>query len=118
MAYSADRTGHGRWCTVLAPHPGILWTDDHDALGFQAVGKIATDDGIADYDGHDLHTVIDALAAAGMTATAAFDTLAALHGRDLKAGELDTWRPDRNRARPDLGELPPLQSTAQVMDEL
>lgn len=118
MSETTNRTGHGAWCTVLHPHPGILWRADTGAIGFTAVGKIATDDGIQDYDGADLKTVIATMTEAGMDTAAVFGTLVRLHGRDLKTGDLDTWTPDRNRPRPDLGDLPPLSSTHEVMEQL
>lgn len=115
---TVDRTGHGAWATVLTPHPGILWRADTGAIGFQAVGKIATDTGVQNYDGADLKTVIDTMLAAGMDSAAVFGTLVRLHGRDLKTGDLDTWTPDRNRPRPDLGDPPPMTSTHEVMEQL
>lgn len=88
VTYPTERTGPGRWCTVITPAAGVLWTDDTDATGFQPAPST------------DPQPVTDMLAtayAAGRSATEAFDQLAALIGQRIVTGNLDTWRPDRNR---------------------
>ena len=119
MTYQQNRTGQGRWATVLAPHPGILWTNDADSIGFQPIGKVAAEngpDGIIDYDGADLRELIDDLHAAGKTATDAFNLLAKLHGQNLQAGDLATWKPAKMRRRPVLADTPAVTSATEVME--
>ena len=105
----AHRTGHGSWCTILTPCPGILWTNS-DVVGFEPV--------IGDHDPAPVDQQIQANRDAGLAADRSFSLLAALIGRNLTVGQLDTWTPDRQRHRPDLGPEPDMTSTTEVMAAL
>lgn len=110
MTYGNDRTGPGRWCVVMTPCAGMLWTNDTDSVGFQPVPKV---DG-ATVDPTPLTMQIDAWHDAGRTPTEAFNLLAALVGKNLTTGDLTTWKPAKNRPRPHLGSAPAVTSAATV----
>ncbi|HRI93973.1 MAG TPA: relaxase domain-containing protein [Nocardioides sp.] len=56
--------------------------------------------------------------AAGLPGAVAFHLLSKLIGRNVVAGELSTWTPDRNRPRPDLGAAPVMTTTTEVMQAI
>lgn len=103
------RTGPGRWCTVLTPCPGILWTDG-EVIGFEPIRSDEVDPGPVDDQ-------IAAYEAAGLPGAVAFDLLSKLIGRNIVRGELSTWTPERNRPRPDLGAAP-VMTTTEVMQAI
>lgn len=87
MPYSTERAGHGRWCVIQKPAAGVLWTDDHDAVGFEPTPNV---------DPTPVQTVLDTASDAGRTASEAFEQLATLVGARLVTGDLGHWTPDRN----------------------
>jgi len=89
MPYPTERAGQGRWCIVQKPAPGTLWTDDVDAVGFEAVPNA---------DPAPVHALLDTASDAGRTPTQAFDELAALIGSRVIDGDLGHWKPNRNRS--------------------
>ena len=105
MSDRTARTGHGRWAAILTPCPGVLWCSDTGSVGFEPVPSGDVDP----------TPVLDMLA--NLDGPEAFDLIASLIGKDIKAGNLDTWTPDRNR-RPNLGDPPTMTSAAEVMEAL
>lgn len=103
------RTGHGSWCTILTPCAGILWTNG-DTVGFEPV--------LGDVDPEPINQQIQANTDAGLPPPESFALLASLIGRNLTTGQLDTWTPDRQRHRPDLGPEPTMTTTTEVMAAL
>ncbi|ROZ88999.1 hypothetical protein [Gordonia sp. OPL2] len=106
----ATRTGPGRWCTVMTPCPGILWTNDDDAMGFVAIGQV--DDTV--FDSTDVDEQMQANIDAGLGFTKAFDLMAATLGKNIETGSLTNWKPSKMRRRPDLGPDPVVTSTVEV----
>lgn len=107
--YSTDRVADGRWCVVMTPCPGILYTDDDQVLGFAANAKV----GGTVYDPTSILEQIAVNYAAGITASHAFDLIAANTGTQIDEGDLRTWRKSRMRLRPDVGVVPEV-SAAEV----
>jgi hypothetical protein len=107
---TSTRTGPGRWAVVMTPCPGILWTNDEDAVGFVALGQV--DDTI--FDSTDIDEQIQANIDAGLTATKAFGLLANLVGKNTETGNLTNWKPQRMRPRPNLGPEPVITSSADI----
>lgn len=91
MQYGTNRAGHGRWTAVFKPAPGILWTDDSQALGF--VPSPGT-------DASPVLALIEERAEAGDPAATAFDALAAAIGGAIDSGDIDVWQSDRQQRRP------------------
>lgn len=85
---TSKRVGPGRWAVVMTPCPGILWTNDVDAVGFLALSQVA--DTI--FDSTDIDEQIQTGVDAGRTATQIFDGLSALVGKTVSEGDLATWR--------------------------
>lgn len=87
--YASDLGGQGRWCTLEAPlgHPvAILFTDDHERLGYLQVA-----------DDQAAVTFVEALqggllnaAAQGSPTTAVFDWWAGRASQALAAGQVHT----------------------------
>lgn len=99
MTYGTYRTGTGRWTPVRRPSVGVLWTNDADCLAFFQSNL--------DIDPTPVQALIDTADAAGLSATTAFDQLAAAIGSRVDVGDLDDWRPTRtSRARRAPGALP------------
>ncbi|OZE81933.1 hypothetical protein CH304_12850 [Rhodococcus sp. 15-649-1-2] len=70
--YGSEPVGQGRW--VLLNALGLLWTDDAEALQLWVIPD-------ADRAGANaVRRKLNRAAAAGVTATAAFDTVVAEHG--------------------------------------
>lgn len=85
FAEPTERRGHGRWVIVKGLCHGTLWTNER-TIGFQVVPT----------PGADPLPVLDAIAAAPGTATAAFDYLAELFGHSrIVVGNLDNWQADK-----------------------
>lgn len=92
MAYEmVRREGEGRWTAVSRPAPGVLWTDDDNALGFVAAPGT---------DGGPVLALIDTHARAGEPASTAFDQLAAVVGSVISEGDIDRWLPTEQVRRP------------------
>lgn len=101
------REGQGRWCIVMHPCPGVLWTNDTTLIGFEPIKH-------NDVDPSPVTALIDALNT--QPVTEAFELLATSIGRNTVEGDLATWKPNRNR-RARLGK-PPAVTANDVMDNL
>ncbi|MDV6309922.1 hypothetical protein [Gordonia amicalis] len=102
MPYKTDRDRDGRWVIIdRGQCPGIVYTDDDEVLGFSFMPKVAG----AELDPTPMLTQIDANYAAGLTATQAFELIAANSGSQIDEGDLRTWRKTRMRKRPDMSSL-------------
>lgn len=106
----AARVGPGRRCVVMTPCPGVLWTNNDDAVGFQPIPA-------ADVDPGPVNRQLDTGIAAGLTPSEVFDQIAALIGKDVVACDLTTWHPTHNR-RPNLGPEPTMTSPSEVLAAL
>lgn len=97
---TSRRVGLGRWSTVMTPCPGVLWTNDVDAVGFLAIGQV----GDTIFDSIDIDDTIQAHVDTGKTATEVFERVAGMVGKSISEGDLTTWR------------HPALTMTAQIPD--
>ena len=98
MPYKTDRDRDGRWVVIdRGQCPGIVYTDDDEVLGFSFMPKVAG----TEFDPSPMLAQIDANFAAGLTATQAFELIAANSGSQIDEGDLRTWRKTRMRHRPD-----------------
>lgn len=95
MSYGTTLAGRGRWTTIMRPSIGILWTDDHNALGFHQTSNV-------DVDPTPVQVLIDNAHAAGKTPTQAFDELALAIGTHIDTG---TLLGDRGQFIADRGSL-------------
>ena len=102
MPYKTDRDRDGRWVVIdRGQCPGIVYTDDNEVLGFSYMPKVAG----AEFDPAPMLAQIDANYAAGLTATQAFELIAANSGSQIDEGDLRTWRKTRMRYRPDTSSM-------------
>ena len=100
-----QRTGHGRWCTIKSPCPGILWTNS-SVVAFEAIPH-------EDADPASINAQI-AATVDHLGADAAFDLLLSLIGQHEQCGDLATWTPDTPSHRP--GTRPDIDITrAEIM---
>ncbi|QAY05807.1 hypothetical protein SEA_VASANTI_69 [Gordonia phage Vasanti] len=107
---TSGRTGPGRWSVVMTPCPGVLWTNDTDAVGFVAIGQVA--DTI--FESIDIDDQIQAGVDAGRTATQVFDGMAALVGKSISEGELTNWGRPTTRLKLD---PPPQITKREILDQ-
>lgn len=84
---TSGRSGPGRWSVVMTPCPGVLWTNDVDAVGFQPVDQVSE----TVFDSTDIDEQIKMGVDAGRTATEIFDRTAPLVGKSIHEGELSNW---------------------------
>lgn len=110
MTYGDNRVGQGRWCVIMTPSEGVLWTDDADSLGFQPIPPV----GGREVDTAPIDIQIAMAHDAGRSATEAFDAIAAVCGKQIESGDLRNWRKNRQRARPDLGAMPMVTSPTEI----
>lgn len=97
--YSTDRNRDGRWVIIdRGVCPGIVYTDDDQVLGFSFMPKAVG----AEFDPTPMLAQIEANYNAGLSATQAFDLIAANSGSQVDEGDLRTWRKSRMRHRPDM----------------
>lgn len=89
MTYPQNRAGSGRWCVIQKPAAGVLWTDDAECVGFVPAPNI---------DPAPVDAALETAFDAGRTAPQAFYELAALVGSRIIEGNLDNWKPNRNRS--------------------
>ncbi|QDF18394.1 hypothetical protein SEA_LORDFARQUAAD_74 [Gordonia phage LordFarquaad] len=106
---TSGRTGPGRWAVVMAPCPGVLWTNDIDAVGFVAIGQVA--DTI--FETIDVDDQIQAGIDAGRTATQVFDGMVGLIGKSVSEGELTNWGRPSTRLKLD---APPRLTKREILD--
>ncbi|WP_431840660.1 hypothetical protein [Gordonia hongkongensis] len=107
---TSGRTGPGRWAIVMTPVPGVLWTNDIDAVGFVAIGQVA--DTI--FDSTNIDELIQMGVDAGRTATQVFDTNASTYGKSVSEGELTNWGRPTTRLKLD---PPPHITKREILDQ-
>lgn len=107
---TSGRSGPGRWAVVQTPCPGVLWTNDIDAVGFVAIGQVA--DTI--FESIDIDDDIQAGVDAGHTATQVFDRMVGLIGKSISEGELTNWGRPSTRLKLD---APPRLTKREILDQ-
>ncbi|UXE05043.1 hypothetical protein SEA_LTON_70 [Gordonia phage Lton] len=107
---TSGRSGPGRWAIVMAPVPGVLWTNDVDAVGFVAIGQVA--DTI--FDSTNIDELIQMGIDAGRTATQVFDTNAATYGKSISEGNLTNWGRPETVLKLD---VPPRLTKREILDQ-
>ena len=79
--YGSEPVGEGRW--VMLDRLGLLWTDDREALQLDVM------EGVDNAAANELRRMLNNAAAAGVSASAAFDTVVAERGNPpIRSGSL------------------------------